>query len=459
MREIVDALPHLLYVYEFGAVDNRTVLGIAANITERKTHERTLERTRERMQLALEHTNAVIFEINFETGTVARHGTYERFFDHDPEEIPTWQEHCETIVHPDDREAFRQFHEEIIDGTRTSGEIEYRTSPENGNSRWIQAHVHVREDAESDRLLALGISRDITERKEREQELQQKERRYQAIFDDPNILLGLIDTDGTVLEINETAMNYVDATREEVTGKPFWETPWFNYSESLQEDVRGWIERAADGEYVDFETDLVQPSGEQYTVEGVFRPVRDEEDDVVSLIISDREITEQKEYERELEQTNALLSTLFDTLPIGVLAEDEDRNVVAVNEQMFELFDLPGSPDEIRGTDCAQLVADVCDMFADSEAFVDRIDNIIAEQKPVYNEELELADGQTYARSYHPIDLSESDGHLWVYRNITARKTRETRLATLNETTPELMAAETQTEVAKTGCWARCGIR
>ncbi|MDS0221674.1 PAS domain S-box protein [Haloarcula sp. S1AR25-5A] len=447
-----------LQPYKFGDVDNRAVLGIGADITERKTHERTLERTRERMQLALEHTNSVIFEIDCDTGEVVRHGAYSEFFDLSADEVLTWEDHLTRAVHPDDRDQFQQFYQQLVDGKRDSGQLEYRTTPEMGDVRWIRDTVSVKNDSDSGSRQALGIAREITEHKEREQELQRKERRYQAVFDDPNILVGLIDTDGTVLEINETAMDYVDATRADVTDEPFWETPWFNHSESLQEDVRGWIERAADGEYVAFETDLVQPSGEQYTVEGVFRPVRDADGDVVSLIISGREITEQKEYERELEQTNALLSTLFDTLPVGVLAEDEQRNVVAINEQMFELFDLPGSPDEIRGTDCAGLAADVSDVFADSEGFVDRIGDLIAGQEPVYNEEIELADGQTYARSYHPIDLSDGGGHLWVYRDITARKTRETRLATLNETMPELMAAETRTGVAEIGIEAAANV-
>ena len=315
--------------YEFGAVDDRAILGIAVDVSERETRERALDRTRERMELALERTDSVIFDINFETGAVRRHGPYEQFFEVDPDDLPTWQEHCETVVHPDDREAFREFHREILDGRRQSGEIEYRTNPENGNSRWIRAHVSVTDETESDQLRGLGISRDITE---------------------------------------------------------------------------------------------------------------------------------QKEYERELEQTNSLLSTLFDTLPVGVLAEDENRDVVAINEQLFELFNLGGGPDDVRGTDCVQLATDVSEMFADAEAFVDRIDQVIAEQEPVYNEELTLADGQTYARSYHPIELPSGDGHLWVYRNITARKTRETRLAALNKTTQELIVAETRREVAEIGVEAAAEI-
>lgn len=80
------------------------------------------------------------------------------------------------------------------------------------------------------------VAANAIERTEREQVLRQKERRYQAVFNDPNILVGLIDTDGTVLDINQTAMEYIDATLNDVIDTPFWETPWFDHSEALQDD-------------------------------------------------------------------------------------------------------------------------------------------------------------------------------------------------------------------------------
>jgi signal transduction histidine kinase len=147
------------------------VLGIAIDVTERNERERKLDRARERMQLALDQTQSIVFEIDFDTGAVVRHGTYGRFFDHRPEEIPTWQEHCEKAVHPDDRAAFRRFHRELIEGDRDRGEIEYRTvpDPETGEYRWISATVDV--DGAPGRR-AVGISRDVTERVRRERRLE-----------------------------------------------------------------------------------------------------------------------------------------------------------------------------------------------------------------------------------------------------------------------------------------------
>ncbi|MFB6281067.1 MAG: PAS domain S-box protein, partial [Haloferacaceae archaeon] len=148
-------------------------------------------------------------------------------------------------------------------------------------------------------------------------------------------------------------------------------------------------------------------------------------DDVADIVHRVLRNQERKEHQQELERTNALLSTLIETLPFGVLVEDASRDVLTVNERLFELFDMPGSPDEAVGADCERMAEDVSDAFADPEGFIDRINALVAEREPVTDAELPLRDGRTFARSYEPVELPDGDGHLWVYRDITERKERE----------------------------------
>ena len=81
---------------------------------------------------------------------------------------------------------------------------------------------------------------DITERKKREQELRRSERRFRATFNDPNILAGVLSPDGTFLEVNDTAMAYIEASRAEVLGQPFWEMPWWENGDrsSIRRKIR-----------------------------------------------------------------------------------------------------------------------------------------------------------------------------------------------------------------------------
>ena len=133
----------------------------------------------------------------------------------------------------------------------------------------------------------------------------------------------------------------------------------------------------------------------------------------------------------EQRRTNSLLSTLLDLLPVGVLAEDTERNVLAINRQLFELFGISEDPDAVVGTDCAQLASDVAELFEDAATFPKRIEELIAAGGSVDGETLRLADGRTFERSYRPIELPDGNGHLWVYRDVTDRERRTKELEEL----------------------------
>ncbi|MFP8952876.1 PAS domain S-box protein [Natrialbaceae archaeon A-arb3/5] len=195
----------------------------------------------------------------------------------------------------------------------------------------------------------------------------------------------------------------------------------------------------------------VRKDGERIVCEWHNRVITDDAGDVVAVFSQFQDITERTEREQERQRTNSLLSTLFETLPVGVLAEDTSRNVLAINQRLFDLFEMSGTPADSVGADCERLAANVKELFTDGEAFVERIDELVTRREPTNNEELTLRGGRVYARSYRPIELPDGDGHLWVYQDITRRTERERRLESLNETTQELMTVESREAVAEVG--------
>src|SRR6185436_1117306 len=62
--------------------------------------------------------------------------------------------------------------------------------------------------------------------------------------------VGLLDAEGTVLEINKVALDAVGLTLSDVEGKQFWHTFWWQVSPEINQGIRDAIARAVKGEFV-----------------------------------------------------------------------------------------------------------------------------------------------------------------------------------------------------------------
>jgi PAS domain S-box-containing protein len=251
--------------------------------------------------------------------------------------------------------------------------------------------------------------------------------------------------------INDKVEEILGYSEEELIGES-WETI---VPESDQDAVGDVVSELLEGEggYHSI-NENVRADGERIICEWHNRVVTDEDGETVAIFSQFQDITEQKAYQQELEQTNPILSTLVGTHPVGILAEDADRNVLAVNNRLLDLFGFSESPSELVGADCEQLAERVSGMVVDSEAFVADINELVTENTPVSDEEVRLQDGRTFARSHEPIELPTGEGHLWLYRDVTAQAEREAQLEALNETAQELMTATTREEIAEIGVTA-----
>jgi len=197
------------------------------------------------------------------------------------------------------KDVAREAVETAQNGELFRDEIKIRGADEEA---FVDFSVRPVTNGDGDVTLLIPEGRNISELKEREQSLREQEHQFEAIFNDPNLLVGLLSTDGTVKDINEIALEYVDASREDIVGDPFWETPW--WTEDYREAVKQWVAEAADGEYVEYEADHPIEDGGEATVEGNFRPVTDDDGTVSRIIVSAKDITQRRRRERELKRRN-----------------------------------------------------------------------------------------------------------------------------------------------------------
>jgi len=342
---------------------------------------------------------------------------------------------------------------EAIDNTDPTT-VELRNTQSDGTPWWNRVSIAPVYDDDGFVQNWVGFQEDVTDRKESERRLDAVARRFEALFENPLTLIGLLQPDGTLLNANQTAVDLIDASRDDVAGKKFWNTPWWTHSESVRSQLKGWIDRAADGDHVRFEAEHSTDGDEMATIHGLIHPVRDGDGDITELIAIGLDITDRKDRERELARTNSILSTLVDTLPVGVLVEDADRSVLAINDRVLDLFDCTEPPAEIVGTDRERLPERIRETFSSTDEVAEAIDEPLTTRTSVPQEDLTLGDDRTVSRTHEPIELPTGLGQLWVYRDVTARTEREAQLRALNRTSQELMAATTRDEIATIGVTA-----
>ena len=296
-------------------------------------------------------------------------------------------------------------------------------------------------------VLANRISNAVEQYRSRHA-LEASQRRLSLFFEESP--LGVIEwnDDFTIERLNDAAEDILGYAGSELRGRP-WE---MIVSEADEAPVGDVVSELLDGTggYHSINQN-VTGDGETIVCEWYNRVVTDETGDVVTIFSQFQDISERRHRRETLERTNALLSTLVETLPVGVLAEDASRNVLAVNQRLIDLFEMPGSPETVVGADCERLAEGASDRFVDAKGFVDRTNELVTERTTVCNEKLSLRDGRTFARSHRTIELPDGEGHLWVYHDVTDQVTREHQLEALNEMTRELVAATTREEVATIG--------
>ncbi len=208
--------------------------------------------------------------------------------------------------------------------------------------------------------LFVGSFRDVSARVRAERALAESEARMRAIFDQEYEFVGLLARDGTLLEVNHSALRGIQAEREDVVGRPFWLTPWWSRSPANVERVRLAVTAAAAGQFVRFELEYVDGQGQQRWVDFSLKPVLDEEGTPAFLLPEGRDITRLKAvHARELAMQDALAQIGESA---SLLAHEIKNPITAVNlalravadklgeDQKSVLEDLAGRLAKLEGT-------------------------------------------------------------------------------------------------------------
>jgi two-component system, cell cycle sensor histidine kinase and response regulator CckA len=164
---------------------------------------------------------------------------------------------------------------------------------------------------------------------------------FGMIYDQALHPVGIVAADGILQYANRKACELIGKVPSELTGRPFWETPWWTHSAAEQDKLREAFRRALGGESIRFETTHTASEGRLQNMDFTVRPLRDTTGQIHYLIFEAWNITEYKAAEEALEQTHRLLDAVFDQSPVPmVVARASDLVVNYCNRAATDILGI-----------------------------------------------------------------------------------------------------------------------
>jgi|GEM_PF-1172123 len=252
------------------------------------------------------------------------------------------------------------------------------------------------------------------------------EQRLSSMVDTMLDSLIVIDGQGLIQEFNPAAEHLFGYSREEVIGRNVsllmpepergqHDTYLRHYRETGQAQIIG-TGREVSGQRKD---------GSLFSMSLSVSASQMGDEQMFTGIVQD--ISERKQAEQALKQSNRFMSALINKLQAGTLVEDESGRIYAVNQAYCNLFDKEDMPLMLEGECCVQEFEENQHLFAESGLLLDQRQACLAGKKVVTHQELVLRDGRVFELDYVPIIAEDEKGelhcsHLWSFFNVTNHK-------------------------------------
>ena len=191
-----------------------------------------------------------------------------------------------------------------------------------------------------DKFLGLiGTFKDITEEVLSKQKNEEQERLFKSIFNSSYQFTGILDLDGTFLQINETALEFADLKPEEIVGKKFWDAYWWPMPDMIKEGLKNVVKAAAGGEVMRSEIVALDRNKQATPVDFSLKPIYDKDHKVTSLLAEGRMIKEMVVAREKLKLSEKKFRALFELSPIPINLSDFDTGeILEVNTAFREVI-------------------------------------------------------------------------------------------------------------------------
>ncbi len=311
--------------------------GCFIDISERKKKELSLEEDCWRLQCIIDGADIGTWEWNVQTGEARVNDTFARILGYSLNELSpvtfnTWKK----LVHPDDLKRSNELIERHLSGKSAHYECECRMRHKNGY--WIWALDRGRlasRTPDGSPLLMSGSHTEISSLKETEKRLKEREESLSAVLRDTPALLCRFTAEGIITYVNEEYCRYFNKTRDELISS--------NFLDLIPEEDREYVWQkftslTPDNPVITYEHRVTLPQGEMKWQRWTDRCIFDEQGTPLVYQSIGIDITESKQLEESLRESEQRFSKAFKSSPAPqVISDMSTGEIIDVNLRTLEL--------------------------------------------------------------------------------------------------------------------------
>ncbi len=288
-------------------------------ISERKQAEAALRYREERFRSMIENADDAITLVDIEGIIQYASPSLERFAGYKPQTLigTPFREY----MHPDDFHAMESNLTKIISSPGHAESIVMRLKRSDGSYCWVEGVG--KNFLEYPQVNAIVCNyRDITERKQAEEALQNSEAHWRSLVENaPNIIMS-VDKNGTIWSINRIVPGL---TSEQVIGDKIYDFIDSEFDSTVRQIIKQVFKTGKPGAY---EAKGTGPDGSVSWYESQVGPV-EQDGEVIALTLITTDITDRKNSEEEILLRNRELAALNDIAQ--TISQSLDLDVILNN--------------------------------------------------------------------------------------------------------------------------------
>ncbi len=313
------------------------ILNTLRDITARRKSEEKIRKREEQMSLALKAADFGLWDWHIPTGKLGMGKRPVGEIGYVDGDIDPYVDSWYNKLHPDDAKAVADAYNNYISGHNRLFTKEYRILSKSNEYRWVQVYGKIIEkDSDGNPVRFVGIYRDINDQKNAEAALRESEKRRQDILDSMIDGITITNMEGKIIDINKATTQQFGYTKEEVLGKTPAEV-FLDEADALKFHTR--VEDMLGGESIIGDEYLgTHKNGTTFPIGVSLSVIKDNDGTLNSVIATHRDISRQKEAEKQLRDSEEKFKMIFENANDEIIYHTVDGKVIDVNDKIEEIF-------------------------------------------------------------------------------------------------------------------------